>query len=88
MRQARFPIRFVGGPWHGHERHVVGPPHGLASRVAMPVDRAVRQRWAVYRLRNQNGDWSYLHVHTASADELGVDPPTSERQRQDEWTSV
>jgi hypothetical protein len=54
----------------------------------MPVDRALRQQWAVYRLRNQNGDWSYLHMHTATADELGVDPPASERQRQDEWTSV
>ena len=88
MRQPRFSIRFVGGPWNGRQRQIQDSPHRLASHLAMPVDHAPQQRLAVYRLRNSNGEWSYCHVHTASPEELGVDTPRSERQRQDEWTPV
>ena len=88
MRQPHFSICYIGGPWHGRERPIQGSPRGLAARVAMPVDHSARQELAVYRLRNQNGDWSYCHEHTASVEELGVDASRSERQRQEEWTPV
>jgi hypothetical protein len=88
MRQPRFAIRYVGGPFNGRQRQIQDSPHRLASPVAVPVDQALPQQLAVYRLRNDNGEWSYCHVHTASADELGVDSPRSERQWQEEWTPV
>ena len=94
MRQPHFSIRYVGGPLHGRTRNVDRPPHELATAVAMPVNRGPRddfqprEQLAVYQLRNENGDWSYSHLHTASAEDLGVELKNSEPTRVECLTAV
>ncbi len=88
MQSPHFSLRFVGGPLNGRRRNISGCPNELASRVAMPLPRNVsqpRNRLAVYQLRNENGDWSYRHLHTATNEELGVQ---THNEASDDWTAV
>jgi hypothetical protein len=86
-------IRYVGGPWNGRQRNIDRSPHLLASPVALPVDRRggdwpSRERLAVYQLHNQNGDWTYCHLHTADAEDLGVASLENEAQLPEQLTPV
>ena len=78
-RSARFVIRFFDGPYDGRVRRVSRVPYELARPIAVPLRNEAKNGkadcMAIYQLKNDNGNWRYDYLRSATADVLGVEGP-------------